>query len=60
MDLEKLQHDTEIIEQANVVAKQLVEVSKVCLLYNNGAPADSCMERIKQIITGDTHDKTIL
>ena len=52
-DIEKLQHDTEIIEQANLVAKQLTEVSKVCLLYNNGAPADSCMERIKQIILGE-------
>ena len=57
MDIETLEHNTKIVEQANVVAKKLIEVSKVCLLYTNGAPAESCMERIKQIITGESNER---
>ena len=54
MDLE---HGTKVLEQANVAAKQLLDVTKVCLLYNNGAPAESCMERIKQIISGESNER---
>ena len=53
---EQIEHDTEVIQQANVSLVQLTEITKVCLLYNNGAPADSCMERIKQIVLGEPNE----
>lgn len=56
MGLEKLQHDTEIIEQANIAANKLTQVMKVCLLYNQGADAEACMQRIKNILTGGPND----
>ena len=54
MDIDKLEHSTKILEEANIAARQLTEITKVTLMYNSGAPADSCMERIKKIILGDS------
>ena len=44
--IESLKKSKELIEQLN-------EVGRVCLLYNKGASAESCMERIINIIKGD-------
>ena len=51
MNIEELQVNTEILKQANAVLDDIGEVTKVVLMYQQGAPADSCMERIKKIIT---------
>mgnify|MGYP003331413853 CR=1 FL=1 len=54
MDIQQLEENTKIIEQANQVVSQLTEISRVTLMYSNGAPADACMQRIKNIILGES------
>ena len=50
MNFDELQENTKLLEEANKAANKLVAISKIVLMYNNGAPADSCMQRIKNII----------
>lgn len=39
------------IEEATKAVAQLNQIGMVCLMYNQGASAETCMERIKKIIT---------
>lgn len=48
--MELTEHQIKLLEEAKHGIEQLNEVSKVCILYNQGANAESCMERIKKII----------
>ena len=52
MNIDKLEHNTKVLEQANIAVSKLSQVMQICILYNQGANADSCMERIKSIIYG--------
>ena len=47
------EHKIQLLEEAKKGIEQLNEIGQVCLLYNKGANAESCMERIKKIIVGD-------
>lgn len=47
------EHKIQLLEEAKKGIEQLNEVGQVCLLYNKGADAEACMERIKKIISGD-------
>lgn len=49
--MEITEQQLELIEKAKHGIEQLNEISMVCLLYNKGANAKACMERIKKIIT---------
>ncbi|MCR5261722.1 MAG: hypothetical protein K6C94_07785 [Candidatus Gastranaerophilales bacterium] len=40
-------------EKLQTALNDLFEITKVVILYTNGAPADSCMERITNIIAGE-------
>ena len=47
------EHKIQLLEEAKKGIEQLNEIGQVCLLYNKGADAEACMERIKKIIVGD-------
>lgn len=38
------------LEEAKKGIEQLNEISRVCLLYNQGANAEACMDSVKRII----------
>lgn len=48
--MEITEHQLKLVEEAKHCAEQLNKVGEVCLLYNKGASAEACMERIKKII----------
>jgi hypothetical protein len=39
-----------MLNEAKKAIEQLNEITRIALLYNQGAPADACMERIKKVI----------
>ena len=53
--MEITEQQLEIIEKAKHGIEQLSEISRVCLLYNKGASAEACMERIQKIITEESN-----
>lgn len=57
MNLEQLEHNTKVLEQANIAVNKLFQVMQICLLYNQGANANSCMERIKNIIMDEPNER---
>ncbi len=45
--------DSQREKELKLALNDLLEITKVVILYTNGAPATSCMERIKHIIAGE-------
>lgn len=50
--MENILSEAEIqkIEQVKEIANKFNEVGQVCIMYNKGADAEACMERITNII----------
>ena len=54
--MELTEHQLEVLTKAKKEIENLTEIGQVCLMYDKGADAVACMERIKNIIKGDETD----
>ena len=50
MDVEQIEKGTKLMEQASKILDQYNQVSLIVNMYLQGAPAESCMERIQTIV----------
>ena len=51
--MELTEHQLEVLAKAKKEIENLTEIGQVCLMYDKGADAEACMERIKNILKGD-------
>lgn len=56
MDVEQIEKGTKLMEQASKLLDKYTQVSLIVNMYLQGAPAESCMERIKNIVLGGTNE----
>ncbi|MCR5261723.1 MAG: hypothetical protein K6C94_07790 [Candidatus Gastranaerophilales bacterium] len=47
-------------EELKMALKDLIEITRVVVLYTNGAPAESCIERITNIIISSEQERNLL
>lgn len=50
MDVEQIEKGTKLMEQASKILDKYTQVSLIVNMYLQGAPAESCMERIQDIV----------
>ena len=50
MDVEQIEKGTKLIQQASKILDQYTQVSLIVNMYLQGAPAESCMKRIQDIV----------
>lgn len=53
MEFEKMEKATNLLNEANKCLHEYNDIAQVVNMYMQGAPAESCMERIRYIILGD-------
>ena len=53
MDIEELQENTKVMEEATKAIVQLTKIFRCVLEYQNGTSADCCMQEISRIAIGE-------